>query len=420
MLNLRTSIYSLLRRSESFFKTDMVYVTKGGFWLSFGQVIATFSGFLLSIAFANLFSKESFGTYKFVISVAGIIGAFSLTGMGVAVTQSVARGFESLRQAFRTSLRWSIGIFAAGLALGIYYYVNGNTLLSFSFFVMGIFLPIIASSSLYSAYLLGKKDFRRNSLYSMIYSIVPAAGMLSALLLTKNILVIITAYFSLGAIITYFLYRKTLKAYGNRDIKDPELVSYGKHLSAMDVIGRVANYIDKILIFHYLGAAPLAIYSFAIAPVEQLQSGKKIFSTLILPKISGKPFEELQKSTPKKTWILVIYALAVAGLWALIAPYFYKLLYPQYLDSVFYSQIYSLTLLAVAGTLFNETLMAHQKTKELYFHRTIMPIAQLVLFFIMLPLYGLMGLVITHVIIRTSSGILGYYLVKHPFRASSA
>ncbi|MSR87954.1 MAG: hypothetical protein EXS69_02205 [Candidatus Zambryskibacteria bacterium] len=254
----------------------------------------------------------------------------------------------------------------------------------------------------------------------MIYSIVPAAGMLSALLLTKNILVIITAYFSLGAIITYFLYRKTLKAYGNRDIKDPELVSYGKHLSAMDVIGRVANYIDKILIFHYLGAAPLAIYSFAIAPVEQLQSGKKIFSTLILPKISGKPFEELQKSTPKKTWILVIYALAVAGLWALIAPYFYKLLYPQYLDSVFYSQIYSLTLLAVAGTLFNETLMAHQKTKELYFHRTIMPIAQLVLFFIMLPLYGLMGLVITHVIIRTSSGILGYYLVKHPFRASSA
>lgn len=420
MERLRNKAYSTLRKSENFFKTDMIYVAKGGFWLSFGQVIATFSGFFLSIAFANLFSKESFGTYKFVISMAGIVGAFSLTSMGVAITQSVAKGFEPLRQGFRTNLKWGAGIFFAGLVLGIYYYVNGNTLLSFSFFVMGIFLPIIASSSLYSAYLLGKKDFRRNSLYSMIYSIVPTAGMLSALLLTKNIWIIITAYFSLGAIITYFLYRKTLKAYGNRDVKDHELVSYGKHLSAMDVIGRIANYLDKILIFHYLGAAPLAIYSFAIAPVEQLQSGKKIFSTLILPKISGRPFEELQQTTPKKSWILVIYALALAGVWTLIAPYFYKLLYPQYLDSVFYSQIYSLTLLAVAGTLFNDTLIAHQKTKELYVHRTIMPIAQITLFFILLPKFGLMGLVITHVIIRTLNGVISYFLVKFPFKASSS
>ncbi|OHA91156.1 MAG: hypothetical protein A2758_01610 [Candidatus Zambryskibacteria bacterium RIFCSPHIGHO2_01_FULL_49_18] len=413
MLDLRNYLYQTLRKGESLFKTDMIYLAKGGGWLVFGQAIATFLGFFVSIAFANLISKESFGIYKFVLSMAGIVGAFSLTGLGVAVTQSVAKGFEVLSRGFRHNLKWSLGIFLGGIALFGYYLVNGNLLLSTSFLLMSISLPITTSATLYGAYLLGKKDFRRNSLFGIISNLIPAATILIAIVFTKNIWVIIFAYFSITALTTYYLYRKTLAiyaSYGRRD--DPELLSYGKHLSAMDVIGRIAGYVDKILIFHYLGAAPLAIYSFAIAPVEQLQSGKKILSTLILPKISRSSFKELQNTTPKKSLSLALYGLALAGLWMLAAPYFYKLLYPQYLDSVFYSQIYSLTLLAVAGTLFNETLVAHQKKKELYIHRTVMPIAQLILFFIMLPLYGLTGLIITHVIIRSTGSILGYFLVK--------
>jgi len=83
---------------------------------------------------------------------------------------------------------------------------------------------------------------------------------------------------------------------------------------------------------------------------------------------------------------------------------------------VFYSQIYSLTLLAVAGTIFNETLIAHKKTKELYVHRTIIPIVQIILFFILLPIFGLMGLIITHVIMRSFASLLSYYFVMRPFK----
>ena len=93
MLDLRNYLYQTLRKGESLFKTDMIYLAKGGGWLVFGQAIATFLGFFVSIAFANLISKESFGIYKFVLSMAGIVGAFSLTGLGVAVTQSVAQRF---------------------------------------------------------------------------------------------------------------------------------------------------------------------------------------------------------------------------------------------------------------------------------------------------------------------------------------
>ncbi len=416
MQNLRNKTSNLLHQSENFLKTDTTYLAKGGFWLSLGQGVAMLSGFLISLAFANLFPKESFGNYKFILSVASILGIFTFTGLNTSIIQSTARGFGgSLRQGFRINLKWSIGIFLGGLALGIYYYINGNILLSFSFLLAGILLPITASAGLYGAYLMGKKDFKRSTFYGMARNIVPAVALIATLIISPSLPVIIAVYFVIGALVPLFLYYKTLRAYKHENKKeDPGIVLYSGHLSAMDIIGNFAHYLDKILIFHYLGAVPLAIYAFAIAPVEQLQSGKKILSTLILPKISGRSFEELQESGPRKALLLTIYALGLAFLWVILAPYFYRLLFPQYLDSVFYSQIYAFTLLAISGTIFNETLIAHKKKKELYLHRTIVPIVQIVLFFILLPLYGLMGLVVTHVIMRSFSGLLGYYFVKHP------
>ena len=422
MENWRNSAYKTLRKSESFFKTDMIYLAKSGSWLSLSQGIAMLAGFLISIAFANLFPKESFGTYKFVLSMVAILGVFSFTGLNTSIIQSTARGFGgSLRQGFRINLKWGIGIVLGGLGLSIYYYINGNTLLAFSFLLAGLLSPLTSSASLYGAYLMGKKDFRRSTFFSMIRNITPAVTLILALLLTKNLGIIIAVYFIVGALVPLSLYYRTTRVYQNDNKKeDSETLSYSGHLSIMDLIGNIAHFLDKILIFHYLGAAPLAIYAFAIAPVEQLQGGKKILSALIMPKLSERPFEELQESGPRKALLLTTYALGLAGIYALLAPYFYKFFFPQYLDSVFYSQIYSLTLLAVSGTMFNETLMAHKKKKELYLYRTIVPIVQITLFFVLLPLYGLMGLIITHVIIRSFGGLLGYYFIKHPFDNASS
>ena len=405
---------------EKYLKTDLVYLSRGGFWLSIGQGVAMLSGFFLSTAFANLLPKESFGTYKFILSGVAILGIFSFTGLNTSIVQSVTRGFGgSLRQGFRLNLKWGIGVFIGGLALSIYYYVNGNTLLSFSFLLAGALSPFTASASLYGAYLLGKRDFKRGSLYGMIRNITPAIAIILTLIISQSLPIIITVYFFIGAIVPLFLYWRTLRAYQKENKKkDPGLLSYSGHLSAMDIIGNIAHHLDKILIFHYLGAAPLAFYAFAIAPVEQLQGGKKILSTLILPKVSGRPFEELQKSAPRKALLLTIYALALAGVYVLLAPYFYKLFFPQYLDSVFYSQVYSLTLLAISGTVFNEALAAHKKKKELYLYRTITPVIQIVLFFILLPKFGLMGLIVTHVIARSFNGLLGYYFVARPFKST--
>ena len=94
MRNIRYKVKELLLRSEKYTKTDMLYLARGGFWLTLGQGLGIIAGLLLVIGFANLLPKEVYGNYKFILSLGGIIGAFTLTGMSIAVTQAVARGFE--------------------------------------------------------------------------------------------------------------------------------------------------------------------------------------------------------------------------------------------------------------------------------------------------------------------------------------
>jgi len=411
---------SLLRASERYVHIDMMYLAKGGSWMTFGQAINMLVGFGISLAFANLLPKESFGTYKFILSTVALIGIFSFLDIGTAVTQAVARGFgNSLQQGFRANLKWSLGTCVGGLVLSLYYYLQGNALLSFSFLLAGILSPLAGSASMYGSYLLGKKDFKRSTLYGAIRNVLPAVALILTLFLTQSLWVIIAVYFISTAIVTLFLYRATARAYARENTReDAGLTSYAGHLGMMGIIGQVAGNLDKILIYHYLGAAPLAIYAFAIAPVEQLQSGKKILNALLLTKLSERPFGELQKSAPRRVLMLALYAAILIGIYVPLIPYFFKLFYPQYLDSVFYSQIYALTLFGVIGSALESYLVAHKKKVELYIHRTIVPVIQIALFFLLIPTLGLMGLVMAQIATRLLAGLSAYYFVAHPFRST--
>ena len=51
---IRNKAYNVLRWSEKYTKTDMLYLAKGGSWFTVGQVVSSSSVLLLAIAFANL------------------------------------------------------------------------------------------------------------------------------------------------------------------------------------------------------------------------------------------------------------------------------------------------------------------------------------------------------------------------------
>lgn len=396
MQGLRNWAYQWLRRSESFFKTDMIYATKGGFWLTVGYIVSGLTGLALSVGFANLVPKEVFGHYKFILSLVGFIGAFSLVGMGTAVTQAVSRGFEgALADGVKTSLKW--GILPASISFigSLYYLINGNALLAISLLIAGLLSPIIAALSLYGSFISGKKDFKTSTVYNIMRSIITVGLILLAVALFKDEVLIVTAYFASIAITVSYFYWRTVKKYRPNQEIDPDTSSYSKHLSAMNIIGTMAEYLDKILIFHFFGAAQLAIYSFAIAIPTQLRGYNKVIGTMVFPKASSTPIPVLQKTLPRKAALMFFVAIVGVVAYFFIAPYIYEIFFPQYLESVRFSQVYGLTFLVIPAMFFNQALLAHMRKRELYITKVGVPIIKIVMLITLLPIFGIWGAIIS-------------------------
>ncbi|MCH7883534.1 oligosaccharide flippase family protein [Patescibacteria group bacterium] len=402
-MNLKSQLYRLLRWSEKYTKTDMVYLARGGFWLTTGKIVAALFSFLLAIAFAHFLPREIYGNYKYILSIGIVVGAFSLTGFGPAIIQAVSRGYEgTLRFAFWTNLKWSIAIILISLAGASYYFLNNNNTFALSFLIIGAFSPFLNSARFYGAYLNGKKEFRTLMTFGIISTSLQAVSLFLALLLTKNPVVLVFVYFFTTTTVNLALHFLTLKIYKPPDKVDPKIFNFSAHLSILDILHTVVGQLDKILIFHFLGGTSLAIYAFAQAPVVEFRSVLKLLHPLAIPKFSAQSKNETRKTLPLKMVKLSLMLIIPVVIYILLAPYLYRIFFPKYTDAIFFSQVFSLVLLFFPKKLAGTALLAHAEKKKLYTVTISALATRLVLLLILVPLFGILGAILaelgTHLI----------------------
>ena len=411
MKSFRVKVKALLDWSEKYTKTDMTYLLKGGFWLTLGQVVLAIISLALSVALANLVSPDVLGQYKFVLAGAGIIGAFSLTGMSVAVIQTAARNFDgSLLKGTFDSLRWSLGTGLLALGLCLYYLLNNNTELSLSFLTVAICAPLIQCFSLYSPFLNGKKKFFLFTYLNVIRQGLLALAIVITAVLTGNAFIMILSYFVVEAITTSVYYFLVQKKHTSNNNYDPKNLPYSKHLSLMNFSKLIAPQIDKVMLFSSWGAAPLAVYTIALAPISQLQAIDQILANLAFPKFSQRSFEELQRTLIRKVFFLTCVMGVICVAYILSAPFIFKILFPQYIESVIYSQVFSLSLLLAPSVLFIKALTAHRKIRSLYIINTGMPLLRIACFIITIPFFGIWGAIFSYLAISCVSVFVTLYL----------
>ena len=393
MLNkLKQKIYNLLRWSEKWTKTDMVYLAKGGFWLTSGQVVSSISAFLLAIAFANLLPKETYGTYKYVLSLVGILSVFTLSGMGTSLTRSVARGFEgSLIPILKEKIKWGLIGSLLSLGIAIYYYLNGNLTLTICFTITAIFLPLMDSLGIYGTLLNGRKNFRLSTKYDVITKLISSALIILILIFFKNVFLILFTYFISYTSLRFIFLKLIIKKQRPNSETESDTISYGKHLSLLEIIETIAKNLDKILLWHFLGAVSLATYFFAIMIPKQMQIFSRQTITLAFPKLANKSIHEIKKTLLIKIQKYFIILVPLTGLYIMIAPYIYKVFFPQYMESIIYSQIFVLIILFTPISHIQTVLTTHAKTKQLYVLKIILPFLRITLLFSLLPFYGIMG-----------------------------
>lgn len=397
MSGIKSRLYTLLRWSEKHTKTDMVYMARSGFWLQASSIFISFSSFFLYIVFGHTLSKEIYGTYQYLLSLGAMVAAFTMTGMSTAVTQAVARGFEgTFLTSIRTQLLWSIAPMVGAWGMGAYYLTQGNQTLGIGLLFIGIFVPFNTTFNTFAAYLIAKKDFKRSFYYTLIINIpyYIAVGLV-AISLQSAIALLIANGLS-QAIGYYIAHRRTLVAYHPNDTVDSEATRYGTHLSIVNAISAVIAQVDNVLVFHLLGAAPLALYSFITAVPDRLGIFKNI-GAIAFPKFAIKSHNEVKTSLGRKVALGILVSAIIASIYIAFAHIFFAAFFPRYIDAVPYSQLYALTIIFAFSPVFTTALTAHGRTKELYALNMIAPIIQLSCITAGILLWGLLGLIVGRV-----------------------
>ncbi len=401
-------IRRFLRWSEKYLKTDMTYVARGSFWIMAGKA-GTFSiSLLLLAAFSNFVSKEVYGTYQYITSLAALFTVFSLPGINTALVRSVAGKKEgTLRLAVKAKLKFSLLGSLILFGISLWYLGKGNTELGVPMLIGATFFPFHRTFNVFGSFWQGKQKFNLRSKYSVLSAFLSAMMLVPVIYLTESPLLIISAFFLSHSLFDGLFLKITLNSVSNADI-DGSAVLYGKHLSAMGALGSIVQHLDRIILWHFLGPVEVAVYSFGYLPVSKIKQLCPV-SALSLPKLSGKSMKNIKPGIILKFIKLFIIMIPAVAAIVFAAPHIYSLIFPGYEDSIPYFRVLSLLLLLTPFQLLHSALTAGKKQKELYIINLTVPAIKIILFIIFVPMFQIWGLVYSLLITSTISGIMTLY-----------
>jgi len=432
MNRLQWSFDAATGKAERFFRTDFRYLAKSSFWSSVGKIGVAGIAFLLSILYARYLSKELYGDYRYIMSFLGIFALFSLSDLGSIITRAVARGHEgTAARSIRLMFLSSIGISLASIGASGWFFLHGNRVFGLAFLCATVFMPFVEGLGGWRPYLDGKQDFRKKAIQNITSQIV------DALMVTAAILFIAAGHLSLASGLALFV---AVTLFGNalpniiyswrilfpNSLKDrteePGAIRYGLHLSIIKIPATVANYIDSILLFSFshLGPTDLAIYSFALAPTEQIKNLLTNMADIALPKLSLRTAtpadsERLRATLPMKVAKAVIPTAIIIGCYIALAPLFYAIFFPRYAEAAKYSQIIALSLILFPLGLFGTAIRAEGKLKSVYIYELSAPLIQIAAFALLIPFWGIWGAVAGKVLGRLVNHLIqgSLYLSHH-------
>ena len=401
-------VVKLLRWTEKYTKTDMVYLAKGSFWLNLATGLNWIILLVLLYAFGNYVEPEVYGMYRYFLSVYGIITFSSLAGFNGALTRSVAQGNEGeLFRIFKIQTLGSLVGTLGAFIVSAYYFWNANSVLGTGFIIMGLALPLMESLDLYGAFFSGKKEFRLISLASVVTQLGTTIALIIAIALHGTVMPLLATYFISWILLKSYFFARALRIRKNLKIGS-DTISTGINFSVTGALSSVSSYLDRIVLFHYMGAKDVALYSFAIAPTEQLKGLFKNTSALIFPKFSTRTEEEIRTTILHKTLLMGASSLAVAAVYIIAAPFIISFFLPKYTEIILHSQVYALSLVGVMIIPLNSAMSAIPKIKALYLTNTVSPIVNIILMFLLIPAYGLWGAIAAKALGRVISVILTY------------
>ena len=412
----------LLRRGTEFLGVDLKYFISGGSWTAYNQFVNGLLSFLLVIVFANLLPKETYGVYTYLLSLAGFFTVFTLSGMNTAVLQAVASGNEGiLKSSVKYQIKWNTIMMAVLFGLSGYYFWNNNYTFAVSLMILGVASPLTNALNTYGALLIGKKNFKLDSLFSSFSTLVYSLGMIIAVLVSKEVwwLILVYSLTTLGTNI--FFYFKTLRIYNLPETESPETIKYGWKLTFIGFMAPIVGQIDKIILGSFWGPAELAVYFLARAIPDRVYLYIKELVSVGLPKLAERKIEDINAVFYKRIFQGLAIGILIAGVYILISPFLFKYLLPKYLESVRYSQLLSLVFIFAAPARYIGSLFTIKKmVRPVVIANLIANVFKIILYVVLGIWGGIIGLIITELIFQATGLIINIVLWKSEIKLAMA
>lgn len=389
-----------LKKLQRHFQLDLKYFLKNYSYLTSAQMASLAIGILMSVAFARLLPKETYGQYNYILSVIGILAIFALPGMGTAISRAAARGHDgTLVRGVKEKFKWSILGSVGLIGVGGYYFLSGSILLGRCFVIASLLFPVFENFQAYNAFLSGKKSFGRRAKYQITVQIFSVLATFLALYFTRNLLIIITVSLASTSLLRGYFLRMTLKNMENQS-DEPGAVSFGRHMTLVGIPGTITSYADQIIIGAFLSFPELATYTIAKGFMNRIKALLDPIPTLTFPKLAEIGEREAFAEVKKRFLKLVLLVAVVCGIAAAICPYLITFLYSQrYADSGFYAQLLLAALFfGMPVAVINKALLSSQrKIKEIYKLEVFHMVVEMVFLMPLIFKFGLLGVVLAKV-----------------------
>ncbi|MES2006524.1 MAG: oligosaccharide flippase family protein [Patescibacteria group bacterium] len=393
---IKAPLYRLLRSSEKYTKTDMVHFFSANFWLNISRFIAIGSGMALTVAFANLLTPESFGTYKYVLASAGLIAAFSANGLMLSLSRAAAQGnLNIIPTVVRIATLWSIPASIGALTISLWYFSHSNIELGFAFLCIAFTNSISNGIGITKGVWQARGEYKLATIVGLPKMILPAVVILLTILFTKSVFWILLAYFLSNLLVSVFGYFFMLRHLRVKSSSEgaQEAIRYGQQVSLLGIFQLASAQIDQLLLWHFSTPVALATYALAMTPVNEVRNLLGNFLTVLFPKLAIKTKEEAYRTVPLRMKQMFIAALILTIIYILCIPFLFKYLFPKYLESVLVSQVLALTILFQPRAIVDTLFAAHAEMGNRLKILTISQVIDFALALALVPFFGLWGVV---------------------------
>lgn len=382
----------LIKKAQIHTDIQLIPAIKKGIWVNLGTVVRSLIGFVLLILFANQISEATYGIYRFAYAYLALFSILSLRGADHAILRSSTLGQTGeVRTMFRKRVYWSLIAIPVSLCFAGYYTVQSNLELAKLFILIGVSTPFIFPAQVWASYLNGIKDYKSLGTYEIIQTLIQNIPLILVLLLLEDVFIIITVstiFFALSHLLVYW---HVLRTYPINQNTTQETYALAKHYSVIGTLTQISSNIDQILLFHLLGPIQLAIYSFAIRIPQEVHTILRTTLKISLPTFVIQTSSTLKKSVISKL-IFVFYTSIIIFLgYVILAPFIFQKMFPAYTDAIPYTLLFALSIILAPRILLRNVFIAQGSKKILYTLEMITTGSKILLLFVMVPLYGIIG-----------------------------